>query len=388
MFDRLRIVVMGYIVRGPVGGRCWADLHYLLGLANLGHEVYFLEDSDDYHSCYDPIRNTFDTDPSYGLRFATQIFERFGLGNRWAYYDAHTTHWFGPCADRIFDICKSAELLLNLGGVNPIRAWLMDIPVRIFIDKDPVLTQIKIIKDPSRRDLALQHTAYFTLAENIGLGRWTLPDDRLPWKATRHPIFLDAWPMISEQPQRNFTTVMRWESCQSHEYRGINYGMKSDSFSLYLDLPKKAGHIFELAVAGTADQRALLASKGWSIIDPVETLGDPSAYQQYIQQSKAEFSLAKLGYSISRCGWFSERGASYLASGRPVLTQDTGFSEWLESGQGVIPFNSPEEVLDGIKEINSRYDHHRRAARAIAEEYFDSNKVLTRLIGDCIAFSS
>lgn len=376
--SHLRIIVLGYIVRGPLGGMAWYNLQYLMGLTRLGHEVYFVEDSDDYPSCYDPARGFTDTDPTYGLQFATHTFKRIGLGDRWAYYDAHTSRWLGPCADRILDICATADLLLNIGGVNPLRPWFMQIPARTFIDSDPVFIQIRHLTDPAARNLAKQHTAFLSCAENIGLNRSAIPNDGLPWQATRSPIVLDAWPATPAPAQGKFTTVMQWESYPAQEYGGVRYGMKSDSFEPYMNFPEKAGRIFELAVSGSSTPIALLDSKGWVVCEPPTQ--NPWTYQHYIQQSKAEFSVAKHGYVVSRSGWFSERSACYLASGRPVLIQDTGFSDWLQTGAGAISFSTPEEALAGIEEINSRYEFHCQAARAIAEEYFDARKVLPRLI--------
>jgi hypothetical protein len=156
--------------------------------------------------------------------------------------------------------------------------------------------------------------------------------------------------------------------------------MKSDSFKLFLDLPRSAGHIFELAVGSPSAPRELLRSKGWLLCNPLKVAQDPWTYQHYIQHSKAEFSVAKHGYAVSRSGWFSERSASYLASGRPVVIQDTGFPEWLPTGYGVIAFKNSEEALSGIESINSHYSLHCRAARELAEDYFDAFKVLPRLI--------
>jgi hypothetical protein len=173
---------------------------------------------------------------------------------------------------------------------------------------------------------------------------------------------------------------MQWESYPSQEYGGVRYGMKSDSFGPYFDLPGKAGSIFELAMGSPSAPHDLLLRKGWTMRNPLEPTRDPWTYQHYIQQSRAEFSVAKHGYVVSHSGWFSERSAAYLASGRPVLTQETGFSDWLPTGVGIIPFNTFEEALAGIAAINSRYVFHCRSARAIAAEYFDARKVLPPLI--------
>src|SRR5437764_344950 len=214
---RLRIVLLGYIVRGPLGGLAWHHLQYALGLDRLGHEVYFVEDSDDYPSCYDPERGVTDTDPSYGLRFAKDTFEKVGLGGCWAYHDAHTGRWLGPCAGRIVTACASADLLLNLSAVNPLRPWFLEVPVRVLVDTDPVFTQINHLTDPKARDAALKHNVFFSFGETVGSEQGSTPDDGFPWRATRQPIVLDAWPVTPGPPDGKFTTVMQWDSYPARE---------------------------------------------------------------------------------------------------------------------------------------------------------------------------
>jgi len=378
--DRLRIVMLGYMVRGPLGGMTWANLHYLMGLKCLGHEVYFVEDSDSYASCYDPVRNVMDIDPSYGLKYAGGILEKVGLGDHWAYYDEHTSSWHGPCADRILDICSSADLLLNRAGVNPLREWFLGIPVRALIDVDPVFTQIRYLKYPASMEYAKQHTAFFSLAENIGSNRSSIPEDGLPWQPTRHPIFLDAWPATPHQIEGNWTTVMQWKSYPAEQYGGVSYGMKSESLTPYLDIPKSSGEVFELVIAGANSPRQMLTDRGWVIRSSREMSGDPWVYRQYIQGSKGEFSVAKQGYVMTRSGWFSERTAAYLASGRPVVTEEAGFSDVLPIGAGLLAFSDFDEALAAIEEVNEHYDRHCKAARALAEEYFDARRILPGLI--------
>lgn len=381
MGERLQIVVLGYIVRGPLGGLAWHHLQYVMGLAQLGHEVYFLEDSDGYPSCYDPIRGITDTNPTYGLEFTKRIFAQLELGDRWTYYDAHTDTWFGPAGDRILDICTTAELLFNISGVNPLRPWLLEVPHRVFIDTDPVFTQIRHLSDPTARQLAKQHTAFFSFGENIIRESSKIPRDGFSWQATRQPIVLNAWPVTPGNRVGNFTTVMQWDSYSTREFNGVRYGMKSASFQPYLELPLQVNDVtFELALGSPSAPRDLLERRGWRIGNPLEITRTPWTYQHYIQESKAEFSVAKQGYAASNSGWFSERSACYLASGRPVVVQDTGFSQWLEAGSGVIAFRNIEEAVAGVEEINSRYEYHCLAARAIAEDYFKAQKVLPHLL--------
>jgi hypothetical protein len=296
--DRLRIVVLGYIVRGPLGGIAWHHLQYVLGLTHLGHDVYFLEDSDDYPSCYDPSTNSTQADPSYGLAFASHSFNTIGLSERWAYYDAHTGNWIGPAANRALEISASADLLLNVSGVNPLRDWFQSIPVRVLIDTDPVFLQVRHLRDEGARKMAARHTAFLSFAENIG-GVAMVPDDGFPWQPTRQPVVLDCWPVTPGPQDGKFTTVMQWESYPPTEYDGRTFGMKSMSFDPYRDLPTRTSAKFELAVGGPPEG---LAESGWLLRDPLETTKDPWTYQSFVIGSKAEFSVAKHGYVVSRSG--------------------------------------------------------------------------------------
>jgi hypothetical protein len=378
--SRLSIIVLGYLVRGPLGGLAWHHLQYALGLARLGHEVHFLEDSDDFESCYDPEKNAMGTDPSYGLRFAARAFDAVGLGDRWAFHDAHMSRWLGPAAGRVGDVGAAADLLLNLSAVNPVRWWLARVPARALIDTDPAFTQVSHLTDPWARERARQHTAFVSFGENIGRPGCTVPDDGFPWRPTRQPVVLDAWPVTPGPAGGKFTTVMQWDSYTTEEYAGRRYGMKSASFEPYFDLPARAGAAFELAVGSPSAPRDRLRRHGWEVRNPLGPTRDPWTYQRYLQESRCEFSVAKHGYVVSRSGWFSERSACYLASGRPVVVQDTGFSDWLPTGAGVLAFTTPEEAVAAIEDVNRRYDFHCRAAREIAEEYFDAARVLPRLL--------
>jgi len=374
--ERLRILVLGYIVRGPIGGMAWHHLQYVAGLARLGHDVFFLEDSDDYPSCYVPATNSMGIDPSYGLRFISDAFARIGLPEKWAYYDAHKGTWNGPVADRIADICADADLLLNVSGVNPLRDWFRSIPIRALIDTDPVFTQVRHLRSPAAREMAGRHSAFFSFGENIG-GIAAVPDDGFAWHPTRQPVVLDCWPVTVGPQDGRFTTVMQWESYPSLEYEGRTFGTKAMSFDAYRNLPKATSAAFELAVSKPPGD---LAACGWGVRNPLEVTRDPWTYQSFIMRSKAEFSVAKHGYVVSRSGWFSERSGCYLACGRPVLVQDTGFTAWLPAGRGVLAFSNLEEAIEGVQEIDVRYALHCDAARAIAEAYFDSKKVLGRLL--------
>jgi hypothetical protein len=380
-----RIAVLGYIVRGPLGGLVWHHLQYVTGLRALGHDVLFVEDSDDYPSCYDPSRHVVDTDPSFGLRFAAETFEHAGAGDLWAFHDAHVGRWLGPAAGRARAFCESADLVLNLSGVNPLRDWVAGAPARALVDTDPVFTQIRHLTDPAARERALGHTAFLTFGENFGRPGCSIPDDGLPWVPTRQPVTLDAWEVTPGPQSGPFTTVMQWDSYAPREHGGRRFGMKSDSFAEFLDLPAASAETFELALGTAGAPRDLLSARGWRIRDPLAVARDAPAYQRYIRASKGEFSVAKHGYVASRSGWLSERSAAYLASGRPVAAQDTGFTDWMAAGLGVVPFSTREEAAGAVARISGDYARHCRAAREIAEGCFDARKVLPALVEHALA---
>jgi hypothetical protein len=386
--SRLRVIVLGWLIRGPTGGIAWQYLNYVLGLTELGHDVYYLEDSSDHPVCGDATLSWWGTDPTFGLRFASNAFTRLGLGDRWAYYDAHTNEWKGARERDARELCETADLVLHLAGSNQLRDWFERVPVRAFIDVDPGFTQIRNLTDPEFRRRCEAHTMFFSIGENIGKACSLVPADGFAWYRTRLPVSLDSWPCTAGPRDGRYTTVMQWESLPVHEYRGLKLGMKSESFQQFSDLPRSLGGIFEIAVRGRTETLSALCEAGWGIADIDAICDDPWTYQAFIQASKAEFGIAKHGYVMTRSGWFSDRSVAYLASGRPVLAQDTGFSEWLPCGQGVLAFRSPDEVVDAVSQIDSNYDAHCRAARELAEEYFSARRVLPSLIETAMASSA
>jgi hypothetical protein len=386
------VIVLGSLIREPTGGNAWANLSYVHGLAELGHDVYYVEDSDDYPACYDPRISAATTDPTYGLRFAANTFARLGLGDRWAYYDAHDDEWKGARARDARALCKSADLIVSYSGMwgNPLREWLQTVPRRSMIDGDPGFTQVRNLVDPMFRRRCEAYTAFFTIGANIGKPHCTIPADGFPWETTRPPISLAAWPCVPVPLNARYTTVMQWETFpKPMRYGDLSLATKSESFQAFADLPRRLGPIFEVGVRSRwASPDAMLRRAGWEIADIDGISRDPWAYQSFIQRSRAEFGIAKAAYVETQSGWFSERSAAYLASGRPVLHQDTGFPDWLPCGKGVFAFRSPDEVIDAVSRIDSDYDVHCRAARELAAEYFSGERVLPPLIDAAMATST
>ena len=376
----MRIVVLGYVVRGPIGGMAWHHLQYVLGLKQLGHDVLFLEDSDDYPSCYDPSTHVVGTDPTYGLKFATEAFARLDLADCWAYYDGHQNRWHGPAGDKASSFCRDAEVLLNISGVNPLRSWLDRIPVRVLVDTDPVFTQIRHLNDRAARERAGQHSGFFSFGELIETSESNVPNDGFDWHATRQPVVLDAWPTSEGPADGRYTTVMQWDSYPAVEFNGKRYGMKGDSFELVQGLPGRVTHLLEIALGGRSAPRTELEQSGWRLVDPLAVTRDPWTYQQYVRGSRGEFSVAKHGYVVGRSGWFSERTACYLAMARPAIVQDTGFSRHLPCGAGLWAFHDADSAIEALDGVAADYPSQCRAARDVAAEYFDSRKVLQALL--------
>ena len=378
MTGRLRVVVLGYVVRGPLGGLVWHHLQYVLGLHRLGHDVIFVEEGGAEPDCYDPTIDAMTTNARYGLAFIADAFGRVGLGDRWAYHDRRTGTWRGRGDVRAW--AREADLVLNLSGVSPVRAWAEAVPARVLVDTDPVFTQVRHLTEPDALARAEAHTAFFTFAERWGRPDCTVPDDGLPWQPTRQPVVLGAWPVTPPPPDGPFTTVMQWDSYAERAWAGRTFGMKSASFGPFLDLPSRTGAAFALAVGSPSAPRARLAAAGWGVRDPRPPTRDAGAYQRFIRGSLAEFSVAKAGYVSTRSGWFSERTAAYLASGRAAVVEDTGFSDVLPSGAGLWAVSTPDEAAAAVEAVRQSPEAEGRRARALAEGHLGASAVLTSLV--------
>ncbi len=378
---RLNIIIAGYIVGGPLGGLVWHHLQYVLGLHLLGYNVLFVEDSDDYPSCYNPQTQQLTTDATYGLQFIEQVFAKYGLKNKWAYYNYHTNSWQGNSVAQIKIFAEKAEVFINLSGVNPLREMFQKIPVRVFIDTDPAFTQIRHLTEEGAMNNAKKHNRFFSFGENFGKQNCTIPADGFDWLPTRQPVVMNVWNNDSNADvTAKWTTVMQWDSYKTRSYNGHDYGMKSLSFDAFASLPKLVTDKFELAIGSATAPREKLMHQGWLVADPVAITKTPETFQQYILASKGEWSIAKHGYLASNSGWFSERSCGYLASGRPVVVQDTGFSKLIETGNGLFAFTNMHEAIAAINAVNGNYPAHCTAAKNIAAEYFSADKVLASIM--------
>jgi hypothetical protein len=372
-----RVVVCGYMIRHPVAGNLLAYFQYVLGLHRLGHEVAYVEESGWAESCYDPSTGELGGDPTPGLRRVRRLFAEQRLAVPICYVDRETGTVHGTTWSDLNHLLGSADLLLNLGGV----CWLPEFRVcrrRALVDMDPFFTQV----GQFGAWLLDDHDAHFSYGANIGRPGCSIPTAGVDWLPTVPPVVTNAWHGSGSATNGKFTTVANWSAYGGVIHDGERYGQKDEEFLRLLDLPKRTPQPLELVLAGVPGEVATdLREAGWS----VRGAGDPEgtevpAYRTYIQASRGELSAAKHAYVKTRSGWFSDRSVCYLASGRPVVVQDTGFGDWLPTGCGVFAFSSVEEAADRLDRVNAEYDLHSRAARDIAERVFGHDVVLPNLL--------
>jgi len=383
MKRKRRIVVVGTFGGVPYAGMAWMHCQFLVGLARLGHEVCYVETTTSWP--YHPITLTDTDDPSYPVDYIRRVLDRFGLGQCWAYRAAYADGaWYGPCGAQAVDLIKSADAVFNISGSTAPED--IGVPCRlVLIGTDPVLQELRVANGDRVLLGRLQsHDAHFTYGENIGTPDCPVPPFPFPTSPMRQPVVLDCW--AGARPRRRaFTTVTNWE-VQGYdcEHKGEVYTWsKHHQYLKILDLPRRTDTTLELAMGlsgVTPEVQDLLRTNGWILVDAYEMSLDPWPYRDYIRESAAELSVAKEMVVRLHSGWFSERSACYLAAGRPVVTQDTGFSRVLPTGEGLFAFDEPEDILAAFDSINSDYERHSRAAHAIAEEYFKAETVLGRVL--------
>jgi hypothetical protein len=385
----LRIIVTGLIGQYPLGGVAWDYVQYAVGLARLGHDVYYLEDTGQWP--YNPEEGEVSEDPRLTVGHLQGVMSRFGLGERWSYRFPPEPRWFGMPDSRRRAVLASADLLINVSGALERPAEYREAaPLARFayVDSDPVFTQAKVAlahgQHGFRRTRIDAHDVHFSFGEALAD---SVPDTGHRWRPTRQPVVLDEW-----QPEptgrKAFTTVMNWTSYKPVSWHGLRLQQKDVEFERFLDLPDKVRPtVLEIALAEGKTRhppRARLSGAGWRIVDPSLVCPDPQSYRDYIAGSMGEWSVAKNGYVNPPSGWFSCRSACYLACGRPVVLQDTGFSSVLPVGVGLLPFSSLDEAAEAIREVESDWERHSRAAREIAEQCFDSGRVLDRLVAEAM----
>jgi hypothetical protein len=382
------IIVANCLVAFPLGGHIWHPLHYLLGFRALRHEVYYFEENDywsyGYPRYFDPARNEMVETPEAGLAYLERVMARVGLAGRWCFLDAvGGGGTAGMSAAELQALVRSADVFVNVSGI----AWLPPggerIPIRIFVDTDPVFTQVRAASGEERLLALLSaHTRHVTFGVRIGR-----PDCQVPptpgvrWWPTRQPIALEYWPESpAEVAGPVLTTVTNWDR-KPVTWQGQTLGGKELEFEPYMGLPRLVARPLEMAASSRAP-RDRLAAHGWRLADPRVVSADPWGYAEYIRGSAGEWSVAAQANVRMQTGWFGDRSAAYLASGRPVILQETGFGRWLPTGEGLLAFRTPAEAREAIERLDEDYPGHCHAARQIAERHFAAETVLGELLDE------
>jgi hypothetical protein len=378
------VVVAGALANKPFnGGEAWVRMSWVRGLQRLGCQVWFLEEMDeDVCADHDGAPTSFEQ--SVNRNWFTSVATRFGLERTSSLLCGRG----GVAVAEARDAVAAADLVVNISGNLADRATRDGCRRSAYVDLDPGFTQIW--HEQGNLGARLDgHDLYFSVGLNVGSARCELPTGGVEWRPMLPPVVLDEWPVSSEANGRRFTTVATWRGPYGPlEWDRRRFGLKVHEFRKYLSLPGIVDAPFELALgihpADGADL-ADLAAQGWDVVDPRQVAGTPDGFRNYVAGSMAEFSVAQEVYVASRSGWFSDRTTRYLASGRPVLVQDTGFGDVLPTGKGLLTFSNIDEAKAGAESILSDYTAHALAARSVAEEFFDSDAVLGSFLEVCLA---
>jgi hypothetical protein len=381
MARRGRVVLLHFLAQMPLAGIAWQALHYLVGLEKLGFETWYVENHGA--NPYDPRINSVSMDCAYNVDYLRRALERFGLGERWAYWDAINDTYHGLSRERVKALLAEADALINLCGATRLREEHMACPLRIMVDTDPVYEQIKYAKaDPAARAYLDAHTHFFTYGENVGGPGWIVPLCGIPWKPTRPPVVLDLWPEAAGAPDC-FSTIATWENKgKDIEFEGERYvWSKHVNFLRFLDLPRRSGQCFTMAMLPPSPEiEARVRAGGWQLADPRPISAGLDAYRDFIRGSRGEFTVAKDIYVRPHSGWFSDRSVCYLASGRPVVTMATGFSRFYPAGEGLLDYVDEDGALAAVAAVKADYPRHAKAARRIAVEFFSSDRVIAAMM--------
>jgi hypothetical protein len=366
------------------GGEAWVRLNWILGLKKLGFDVFFVEHIAGA-TCLDTTGAVAPFERSVNRAYFEAVTEEFGLQGRAALIYEDGTEIYGLSREEILARADDAKLLVNISGHLDWEPLLSRCRRKAYIDIDPGFTQFWHAQGNLGARLG-GHDYYFTIGENIGTSGCCIPTSGIPWRPTRPPVVLEHWPVTDTTGPDRFTTVASWRGPFGPvQHEGQTFGLKVHQFRKFVELPSRAPYTFEIALnIHPADSKdlALLQSHGWRIVDPRTAGFTPDAFRRYLQTSGAEFSVAQGIYVETSSGWFSDRTVHYLASGKPVLVQDTGFGRSLPTGAGLVPFRTLDEAVQGAERMMANYSRHARAARGIAESHFDSDKVLGRLVAE------
>jgi hypothetical protein len=383
---RKRIVVMGFMGSMPIAGVIWQHIHYIVGLQRLGHEVYYIEDSARIP--YNPETFEVNVEFDYAAKILDRLAREFSFKNRWGYCARYLKQspTGGLSLKKIRELYRNADAVLNICGTQEFNDDLLRCDRIIYVESDPGVEQIKIDNGvKSTIDYLRRHHALFTFGENVGTKGFPVPLHGFKWHATRQPIVTDLWKTIgASRKAAVFTSIANWSTSGLKDitWRRRKYlWSKSREFLRFVPAPNKAGEIFELATNISHPRtRKKFERNGWRLVSPLQMSVDYWLYRDYIRSSKGEFTVAKDQYVRLNTGWFSDRSACYLAAGRPVITQETGFTKNYGGDAGLLAFRSLSDIAEAVKMVNRDYKRHSGAARRIAREVFEAQTVLESLL--------
>ncbi len=386
--SRKKIVVMGFMGTCPIAGVIWQHVHYIVGLQQLGHEVFYIEDSARIP--YNP--KTFDTgeETSYVGEVLSDLAERYGFVGRWSFCPRYladpAASTLGLPLARVRELYREADAILNVCGSQEFNDDLLTSERILYVESDPGVEQIKIDQNvQDTRDYLSRHHALFTFGENIGSADFPVPLHGFTWLPTRQPVVTELWNQSAPPPPGAvFTSIANWSTSGTKDitWRGENYlWSKSLEFLKFSSAPQACGEGFELATdIKKVEEKEVFLSQGWTLTLPHDLSSDYDSYVRYIQASKGEFTVAKDQYVRLNTGWFSDRTACYLASGRPAITQETGFTRHYGGRGGLFGYRELGEIVEAVREINLDYKKHSRLAYELACEFFEAKKVLASLL--------
>lgn len=377
-----KIIVFGIVFWYPLAGVTYQFLHYLMGLRRLGYDPYYVEDSQRW--IYDPQINDMNPDASRNIDMIAPIFAAHGFADRWAYRERYDGgRCYGMSESKLENLYREADAFLNVTGAQEIREEHLRCPCRIYVESDPFAAQVKLAQgDEKTQQLIRAHNVHFSFGENIGAPDCKVPVGGYRWLPTRQPVALELWERDPLPDCGKYRTITTWANKGNDiDHEGEQYYWTKDrEFMKVIDLPEQSGLEFELALGADEDVLRLLEHHRWKHVNSVQISRDCDRYRQYIQESRAEFTVARDQYVRPRTGWFSDRSACYLAGGRPVITQETAFSKFLPTGKGLFGFETTDDILTAIEIIERDYEGSCRAAREIAAEYFSAEKVIDSLM--------
>jgi hypothetical protein len=378
------IVLWGLIASFPFPGMAWHRLHYLAGLRRLGFDVWYVEETDIPVMKFDNLWRTLDYEPN--LKYLSDLMELIGFGNRWIFKPPGQSEMcFGARSlNGMNQLYRDADIVINHSGAQTIRPYHSGIKCLVYIETDPVASQIDVASGNNSTIKKLSsHHYLFSYGTNIGAPDCKIPTQRFTWIPMGPPVCVDWW-YTNKNPgkSRPLTTVATWKhSIRDRSWEGESWHWsKHHEFLKFIKLPRKSRLPLELAIGGiTNDELEHLRNNGWKV-RPAKELSDLGKYRNYIQNSSGEFTIAKEQYVAPRSGWFSDRSTTYLASGRPVITQDTGFGNSIPTGEGLFAFSTEEEALAAIDAVATNYERHASAALEIAKEYFEAEQIFKAML--------